>query len=120
MSRGTTSVEYSFPPQTNPTTVVTSETLNDVKLSNERIDSMYPQGSITTDKVTWTGGAGLSPSLSATNLASAERQNKDAFWAGLLYGIAAALAIPFLVEFYKNWQEEMKRLKGTPRVRPGP
>jgi hypothetical protein len=82
MSGSNTSVKYSFPPLTNPTTVVTSETLNDVKLSNERIDSMYPQGTVATDKVTWTGGAGLSPSLSATNLASAERQNKDAFWAG--------------------------------------
>ncbi len=120
MSPGTTSVKYSFPAPANGTMVATSEVLNDVKLSNERIDSMYPQGVITTDEVTWTGSAGLSPSLSATNLASAERQNKDAFWAGLLYGIAAALAIPYLVEFYKTWQDEMKRPKGTPRARPGP
>jgi len=34
--------------------------------------------------------------MSATNLASAARQNKNAFWAGLLYGITAALAVPFL------------------------
>ncbi len=78
MSPDTTSVKYSFPTPANGTTVATSEVLNDVKLSNERIDSMYPQGVITTDEVTWTGSAGLSPSLSATNLASAERQNKDA------------------------------------------
>ena len=67
---------------------------------------MYPQGMITTNQVTWQGGVGLSPSLSATNLASAARQNKDAFWAGLLYGIAAALAIPYFVEFYKAWEHE--------------
>jgi hypothetical protein len=43
------------------------------------------------------GGAdGLAPSLSATNLASAARQNKDAFWAGLFYGLAAAVGVPFL------------------------
>ena len=96
---------YSFPAPTGATTVVTSETLNNVNLSNERIDSMYPPGMITTDQVTWHGGVGLSPSVSATNLASAESQNKDAFWAGLLYGIAAALAIPYVVEFYKSWQE---------------
>jgi hypothetical protein len=76
---------------------------------------MYPQGVITTDQVTWHGGAGLSPSLSATNLGSAERQNKDAFWAGLLYGITAALAVPYFLEFYKAWQDERNgRLKGEP------
>ena len=57
-------------------------------------------------QVTWQGGVDLSPSLIATNLASAARQNKDAFWAGLLYGIAAALAIPYLVEFYREWRKE--------------
>ena len=71
---------------------------------------MYPQGIITNNQVTWNGGAGLSPSLSATNLHSAERLNKDAFLAGLLYGIAAALAIPYLVEFYKVWHDERERL----------
>jgi hypothetical protein len=100
-------VKYSLPA---PTTVVTSEILNNVNLSDERIDSMYPQGIITNNQVTWNGGAGLSPSLSATNLHSAERLNKDAFLAGLLYGIAAALAIPYLVEFYKVWHDERERL----------
>jgi hypothetical protein len=103
VSPDATSVRYSFPPTT---TVATSETLNNVKLSDERIDSMYPQGMITTDQVTWNGGAGLSPSLSATNLDSAQTQNKDEFYAGLLWGIAAALAIPYFVEFYRVWHEE--------------
>lgn len=84
---------------------MTRETLNNVKLADERIDSMVPQGVVESDQVIWQGGPGLSPTLSATNLASAERQNKDAFWAGLLYGIAAALAVPFLQEFYKEWQK---------------
>jgi len=112
-----TSVKYSVPA---PEGVVTHETLNNVKLADERIDSMVPQGLVATDQVIWQGGPGLSPTLSATNLASAERQNKDAFWAGLLYGIAAALAVPFLQEFYKEWQkwqeERIERAKG--RLRP--
>jgi hypothetical protein len=67
---------------------------------------MYPQGIITNNQVTWNGAEGLSPSLSATNLHSAEILHKDEFLAGLLYGIAAALAIPYFVEFYKAWQDE--------------
>jgi hypothetical protein len=97
-----TPVKYSVPA---PADVVTHEILNNVKLADERIDSMVPQGAVESDQVIWQGGPGLSPTLSATNLASAERQNKDAFWAGLLYGIAAALAVPFLQEFYKEWQK---------------
>jgi hypothetical protein len=106
ISAGATPITYRFPTPTAATTVTTSETLNNVILSNERIDSMYPPGNITTKQVIWHGGVGLSPTLNATNLASAERQNKDAFWAGLLYGIAAALAIPYLIEFYRVWHDE--------------
>jgi hypothetical protein len=69
---------------------------------------MYPQGLLAPNEVTWQGGVNLSPSLIATNLESAARQNKDAFWAGLLYGVAAALAIPYLVEFYKEWEKARK------------
>jgi len=98
-------VKYSLPA---PTTVATSEILNNVNLSDERIDSMYPQGIITNNRVTWNGAESLSPSLSATNLRSAESVQKDGFLAGLLYGIAAALAIPFFLEFYKAWQDERK------------
>jgi hypothetical protein len=105
-SAGATSVKYSFPAPTAGTTVATSEILNNVTLSDERIDSIFPPGTIMSSQVTWQGGVDLSPSLIATNLASAARQNKDAFWAGLLYGIAAALAIPYLVEFYREWRKE--------------
>ena len=105
ISPGATFVKYSLPA---PTTVATSEILNNVNLSDERIDSMYPQGIITNNQVTWNGAESLSPSLSATNLRSAESVQEDGFLAGLLYGIAAALAIPFFLEFYKAWQDERK------------
>ncbi len=119
ISAGAKSVKYNFPEPSTVTTVATSEILNNVNLSNERIDSMYPQGMVTTDQVAWHGSAGLNPSLSATNLASAERQNKDAFWAGLLYGIAAALAVPYFVEFYRAWHDERSgRVKSKSRHAP--
>ena len=105
-SAGATSAKYSFPAPTAGTTVATSEILNNVTLSDERIDSIFPPGAITSNQVTWQGGVDLSPSLIATNLASAARQNKDAFWAGLLYGVAAALAIPYFVEFYREWRKK--------------
>lgn len=109
-SPGATSVKYNFPVAATGTTVTTSETLSNVTLSDDRIDSMYPPGMITSDQVTWQGGVDLSPSLIATNLASEARQQKDAFWAGLLYGVAAALAIPYLVDFYKEFREERKKI----------
>jgi hypothetical protein len=109
-----TPVKYSVPA---PADVVTHEILSNVKLADERIDSMVPQGVVESDQVIWQGGPSLSPTLSATNLASAERQNKDAFWAGLLYGIAAALAVPFLQEFYKEWQK-WTHGRGHPAIEP--
>lgn len=82
-----------------PTTVATTETLENVNLADDRIDSDYPSGQIGSGAIVWQGTAGLAPSLSATNLDSAARQNKDTFLAGLLYGIAAALAVPFVQGF---------------------
>lgn len=105
---GTTSMKYSFPAPATGTTVATSETLSNVALSDDRIDAIYPQGQLAPNAVTWQGSVNLSPSLIATNLESAARQNKDAFWAGLLYGVAAALAIPYLVDFYKEWERARK------------
>jgi hypothetical protein len=66
---------------------------------------------LASNAVTWQGGVNLSPNLIATNLDSAARQNKDAFWAGLLYGIAAALAIPYLVEFYREWDRGWEKAR---------
>jgi hypothetical protein len=77
--------------------VTTAETLTSVSLSGDRIDSMFPPGQITSnDEIIWQGTSGLSPSLSATNLSSAENSSKAGFLAGLLYGLAAGLFIPFL------------------------
>jgi hypothetical protein len=80
-----------------PQSVTTAETLTSVSLSGDRIDSMFPPGQITSnDEIIWQGTSGLSPSLSATNLSSAENSSKAGFLAGLLYGLAAGLFIPFL------------------------
>jgi hypothetical protein len=80
-----------------PQSVTTSEILTNVSLSGDRIDSMFPPGQITSnDEIIWQGTSGLSPSLSATNLSSAESSSKAGFLAGLLYGLAAGLFIPFL------------------------
>jgi hypothetical protein len=97
---GSAVTKYNF-----PTSVATAETLENVNLTDDRVDSMFPPGQIGTSTVTWQGVSGLSPSMSATNLASAARQNKDAFWAGLLYGITAALAVPFLQCLPDAWKD---------------
>jgi hypothetical protein len=107
---GATSVRYSFPAM-----VGTTEMLAGVNLSNDRIDSMYPTGGIATNLITWKGVAGLDPSLSATNLNSAAEQNKDAFWAGLLWGLAGGFAIPFVQECFDAWRN---RTKDPPAAEP--
>src|SRR5215471_11426566 len=84
--------KYSF-----PASVTTAETLEQVSLSGDRIDSMFPPGQITSDdRIIWQGASGLSPSLSASSLAGAESASRDGFFAGLLYGLAAGLFVPFL------------------------
>jgi hypothetical protein len=89
---GTAATRYSF-----PASVTTSETLEQVSLSGDRIDSMFPPGQITSDdRIIWQGASGLSPSLSASSLAGAENASRDGFFAGLLYGLAAGLFVPFL------------------------
>jgi hypothetical protein len=95
--------------------VGTTEMLAGVNLSNDRIDSMYPTGGIATNLITWKGVAGLDPSLSATNLNSAAEQNKDAFWAGLLWGLAGGFAIPFVQECFDAWRN---RTKDPPAAEP--
>ncbi len=106
---GAKSVRYSF-----PATVATTEMLAGVNLSNDRIDSMFPTGGIASNLITWKGVAGLDPSLSATNLNSAEQQNKDAFWAGLLYGVAGGFAIPFVQECINAWRHRNDRPAAKP------
>lgn len=92
LPRGAAATQYKI-----PQSVTTAETLTNVSLSGDRIDSMFPPGQITSnDEIIWQGTSGLSPSLSATNLSSAESSSKAGFLAGLLYGLAAGLFIPFL------------------------
>jgi hypothetical protein len=82
-----------------PKSIATSETLSSVNLSGDSIDSIFPPGQITSgDKIIWQGsqGVALSPSLSATNLTSAERVSKDGFIAGLLFGLAGGFFVPVL------------------------
>ena len=89
---GTIATKYSI-----PTSVTTSEALENVSLSGDRIDSMFPPGQITSDdRIIWQGISGLSPNLSATSLTSAEKNSRDGFFAGLCYGVAAGFIVPFL------------------------
>jgi hypothetical protein len=80
-----------------PGSMATFDTLENVSLSDDRVDSMFPTGQITSDgKIIWQGSSPLSPSLSATNLPSAAKASEATFFAGLLYGLATGLLIPFL------------------------
>ena len=92
---------HSWQSLTTPNSVQAKETLVGISLKDDRIDSLFPQGHVLNNEVIWQESSGLSPGLSATNLASAASQTKAAFWAGLLYGVAAALAVPFLQEVHK-------------------
>ena len=103
---GAGATQYSIPA---PTSVTTSETLSDVSLSGDRIDSMFPPGQITSnDEIIWPGVSGLSPSLSATSLSSAEDSSKAGFFAGLFYGLAAGLFVPFLQDISQAWKDTRK------------
>ena len=102
---GTVAAKYSF-----PASVTTSETLEQVSLSGDRIDSMFPPGQITSDdRIIWQGATGLSPSLSASSLAGAENASRDGFFAGLLYGLAAGLFVPFLQGLSESHDNVRKR-----------
>jgi hypothetical protein len=103
---GAGATQYNIPA---PASVTTSETLSNVSLSGDRIDSMFPPGQITSnDEIVWQGVPGLSPSLSATSLSSAENSSKAGFFAGLLYGLAAGLFVPFLQDLSNAWKAARK------------
>jgi hypothetical protein len=111
---GTAATRYSI-----PKSVTTSETLSNVSLSGDRIDSMFPPGQITSnDEIVWQGASGLSPSLSATSLSSAETSSKAGFKAGLFYGIAAGLFVPFLQDVSQAAKETRKRRDGAEKGTP--
>lgn len=98
-ARGTRPAKYFF-----PLSVATTETLADVNLSNDRIDSIFPSGQVTSDQVYWQGASGLSPALSATSLSSAADASKATFFAGVLYGLAAGFIVPFIQRFPEDWK----------------
>jgi hypothetical protein len=97
----TTATQYYF-----PTSVATSETLENVSLANDSVNSMFPPGQITSDdKVKWQGSpdAALSPSLSATSISSAQSASTDLFIAGLLIGAAAGFLAPVVQSIPQPW-----------------
>lgn len=105
---GTIATQYRF-----PTSVATSETLRNVDLGDDRIDSMFPPGQITSDyRIVWQGVSGLSPSLSATNLSTAESASEATFFAGVFYGLGAG----FLVPFFQGFPEALDRARSDRRV----
>jgi hypothetical protein len=92
IARGTRATKYVI-----PTKVATYETLENISLSNDSVDSMFPPGQITSDdKIIWQGFDALSPTLSATNLSSARAASEDIFFAGAWYGLAAGFLVPFM------------------------
>lgn len=106
---GTAATRYSI-----PKAVTTAETLSNVSLSGDRIDSMFPPGQITSnDEIIWQGTSGLGPSLSATSLSSAESSSKAGFKAGLFYGLAAGLFVPFLQDVSQAAKETRKPREGA-------
>lgn len=105
---GTIATQYRF-----PTSVATSETLKNVDLGDDRIDSMFPPGQITSDyRIVWQGVSGLSPSLSATNLSTAESASEATFFAGVFYGLGAG----FLVPFFQGFPDALDRARSDRRV----
>jgi hypothetical protein len=92
---GTIATKYYFPTQ-----VATFETLEDVNLANEAVQSMFPPGQITSDdKIKWQGLSSLSPSLSATSLASNRHASRDSFIAGVLLGLCAGFIVSLIQGF---------------------
>jgi hypothetical protein len=80
-----------------PKSVETTETLENEDLSGDRVDSMFPTGQIKTNsQIYWQGNNGLSPSLSATNLAAESRDSEYSFFAGVSYGLGLSIIFAFL------------------------
>jgi hypothetical protein len=80
-----------------PASVETTETLENIDLAGDRVDSMFPPGQIeSNDQIDWQGISGLSPSLNATNLAAEARNSEYSFFAGVLYGLGLSLIFAFV------------------------
>jgi hypothetical protein len=92
---GTIATKYYLPAQ-----AVTFETLENVDLTNETVQSMFPPGQITSnDKIRWQGLFSLSPSLSATSLTSGRNASINSFLAGVLLGLFGGFLVPIIQGF---------------------
>jgi hypothetical protein len=106
---GTIPTKYYFPAR-----AVTFETLENVDLTNETVQSMFPPGQITSnDKIRWQGLFSLSPSLSATSLASGRNASINSFLAGVLLGLFGGFLVPIIQGFLPT-----PRSKGSSNDRP--
>jgi len=89
-----------------PKSVVTIETLENEDLSGDRVNSMFPSGQIKSNsQIYWQGNDGLSPSLSATNLAAESRNSEYTFFAGVAYGLGLSIIFAFLQILLGNYND---------------
>jgi hypothetical protein len=98
-----------------PNQVTTIETLEDISLSGDQIESMVPDGHIiSSNQVYWQGGADLSPSLSAANLSSERVDSWFIFAAGIAVGFFASVVLTVLQEVLPLKHDQQADESGPP------
>jgi hypothetical protein len=107
---GTTATKYYFPTQ-----AATFETLGQVDLANETVDSMIPPGQITSgNEIKWQGLFSLSPSLNATSLASGKLASILIFIAGVFLGVFGGFLVPIIQSFIPSPEPKRSRTGRPP------
>jgi hypothetical protein len=114
-------------PYVLPTTVTTTETLNQVDTRGYQI-SMFPVGNttenssipgLTTEEtITWHGHSGLNPSLDATNQAAESAASHDTFTAGVFFGLASGTAVALVDGLWKTFIEKKEDKKEDEKKEP--
>jgi hypothetical protein len=110
-----------FIPYVLPTSVTTTETLNDMDTRGYQI-SMFPVGTpaeengqrpgqIAEESITWNGKSGLNPSLDATNQAAETAASHDTFVAGISFGVASGTAVAFFDVLWQGWSQRRETKK---------
>jgi hypothetical protein len=106
---------HCFPFHTAPTLyfmpkqVKTIETLQNINLTGDQIDSMFPPGQVEhKDHIVWQDGAGLSPTLSATNLPSERVDNVYIFFAGITAGLAVSVLLAIAQGMFSFTKDDSK------------
>jgi hypothetical protein len=95
--------------------ITTIETLEDISLSGDQIESMVPDGHIiSSNQVYWQGGADLSPSLSAANLNSERVDTWFIFAAGIAVGFFASVLLTVLQELLPLTRDQEAGGSGPP------